>query len=179
MRYLLTLLLVFGLAAQAEPLTLKGFSAGMTKEEFIARGRALDGVVDEKAYDAERQQHVVYLRIYPCKEVEAYDYCPPDEDSLTIGGADIEEVVWTHDEDDGYVSVSFSASEEHQQTLYEAVRLKFGYPDDSELKQRVFLPPIVLLVWNQDINNKMTMPETGQVLTLRRDLIQDADTEDF
>ena len=77
-----------------------------------------------------------------------------------------------------YVRLNFSPIKAHRQTLNESIRLKFGRHDHADVKTSgdyVWTE----YRWVQDLNNRMTMPDTASAYSLWLDLATDADTDDF
>ena len=182
MRTLITLLLVFGLAAsaQAEHLTLKGFHVNMTKEEFIAHGKTLGATVVDPPFSESGQQDAVYLHFADCIRSYGSGYCAEfgEPYGLTLGGAPLESISWLHDDDDWYVRIAFTPTQKHTKTLYEAMLAKFGLPDalgrvPLGFTEREFFE------WNQDENNRMYMHEAGTSVLLWLDLNTNPNTDDF
>lgn len=166
--------------AWAEPITLKGFYAAMTADQFIAHAKSLGAInIQDRRPKDKFGQEVVTAEFAECLErlsgtIHCITYA--EESDFSLGGATIETASWIAE--DTYQRVNLSPIRTHQVTLNEAIRLKFGPHDRTEVINRDNMV-WTEYYWLQDLDNKMILPDIASNVTLWLDLNKAADTDDF
>ena len=174
-----------GIAA-AESITLKGFYADMTADEFIAHGKSLGAVniIDNRPrniYEVESVtlefvQCLNYAEGLMCEDCVCLKYSEESKSPLTLGGAEIELVSWRNDT--AVQSIGFRPIKAYGPILRDAMYLKFGRHDKSVAK-KTYADEWTEHHWIQDIHNHMVLSDPSHIVRLIVDMQPKPDADDF